>query len=148
MGQHGSRMIFVNLPVKDLDRSVDFFRKLGFSFDARFTDETATLMIVSDHASVMLLTESKFKEFTKKELVDATSHTEVITAISSESREGVDELADKALAGGGSPAIDPIEMGDFMYSRSFQDPDGHLWEVVWMDMAAVEQEAPAVGAQA
>ena len=148
MGQHGSRLIFVNLPVKDLDRSVDFFTKLGFTFDSRFTDETATLMIVSDHASVMLLTESKFKEFTKKELVDATSHTEVITAISAESREGVDELADKALAAGGSPANDPIEMGDFMYSRSFQDPDGHLWEVVWMDMAAVEQESPAVGAQA
>ncbi len=148
MGQHGSRLIFVNLPVEDLDRSVDFFTQLGFSFDARFTDETATLMIVSDHASVMLLTKSKFKEFTKKELIDTTSRTEVITAISAGSREEVDELADKALAAGGSPSIDPIEMGDFMYSRSFQDPDGHLWEVVWMDMSAVEQESPAVGAQA
>jgi hypothetical protein len=148
MGQHGSRIIFVNLPVKDLGRSVDFFTKLGFSFDSRFTDETATQMIVSDHAFVMLLTESKFKEFTTKDLVDATGHTEVITALSAESRDAVDELADKALAAGGSPANDPIGMGDFMYARSFQDPDGHLWEVVWMDMAAVEQEAPAVWAQA
>ena len=105
-------------------------------------------MIVSDHAFVMLLTEAKFKEFTKKELVDATSHTEVIIALSADSREGVDGLADKALEVGGSPANDPLEMGDFMYSRSFQDPDGHLWEVVWMDPAVLEQESPAVHAQA
>jgi predicted lactoylglutathione lyase len=136
------RMTFVNLPVKDLDRSVDFFTKLGFSFDQRFTDETATQMIISDHAFVMLLTEDKFKEFTKKELVDATSHTEVIIALSADSRDGVDELADKALEVGGSPASEPLEMGDFMYSRSFQDPDGHLWEVVWMDPAVLE-ESPA-----
>lgn len=148
MGQNGSRMIFVNLPVKNLDRSVDFFTKLGFSFDPRFTDETATQMIVSDRAFVMLLTEDRFKDFTKKELVDATSHTEVIMALSADSREGVDELADKALAVGGSPANEPLEMGDFMYSRSFQDPDGHLWEVVWMDPAAIEAESPAVSAQA
>jgi uncharacterized protein len=137
------RMTFVNLPVKDLDRSVDFFTKLGFSFDQRFTDETATQMIISDHAFVMLLTEAKFKEFTKKELVDATSHTEVIVALSADSREGVDELADKALEVGGSPASEPLEMGDFMYSRSFQDPDGHLWEVVWMDPSALREEALA-----
>jgi predicted lactoylglutathione lyase len=142
MGRNGSRMIFVNLPVKDLDRSVDFFTKLGFSFDSRFTDETATQMIVSDHAFVMLLVEDRFKDFTKKELVNAKTHTEVIMALSAESREGVDELADKALAAGGSPANEPLEMGDFMYSRSFQDPDGHLWEVVWMDPAVLE-ESPA-----
>jgi uncharacterized protein len=142
MGHNGSRMIFVNLPVKDLDRSVDFFTKLGFSFDPRFTDETATQMIVSDHAFVMLLVENRFKDFTTKELTDATTHTEVITALSAESRQGVDELADKALEAGGSPANEPLEMGDFMYARSFQDPDGHLWEVVWMDPAALE-ESPA-----
>jgi uncharacterized protein len=142
MGHNGSRLIFVNLPVKDLDRSVDFFTKLGFSFDPRFTDETATQMIVSDHAFVMLLVENRFKDFTKKELTDATTHTEVITALSAESRQGVDELADKALEAGGSPANEPLEMGDFMYARSFQDPDGHLWEVVWMDPAALE-ESPA-----
>jgi len=142
-----ARMTFVNLPVKDLDRSVDFFTRLGFSFDQRFTDETATQMIISDHAFVMLLTEDRFKDFTKKALADATTHTEVIIALSADSREGVDELADKALEVGGSPATEPLEMGDFMYSRSFQDPDGHLWEVVWMDPAVLE-ESPAEAATA
>jgi uncharacterized protein len=142
MARNGSRMLFVNLPVTDLETSVDFFTKLGFSFDPRFTDETATQMIVSEHAFVMLLVENRFKDFTKKELTDATTHTEVIMALSAESREGVDELADKALEAGGSRANEPLEMGDFMYSRSFQDPDGHLWEVVWMDPAVLE-ESPA-----
>lgn len=147
MARNGSRMMFVNLPVKDLDRSVDFFTKLGFSFDPRFTDETATQMIVSDDAFVMLLVEDRFKDFTKKELVDATRQTEVILALSAESREGVDELADKALDSGGSLANDPLEMG-FMYGRSFNDPDGHLWEVVWMDPSAIEQAEPAASVTA
>jgi uncharacterized protein len=95
-------------------------------------------MIVSDQAFVMLLVEDRFKDFTKKELADATAETEAILALSAESREEVDELADKALEVGGSPASDPIEMEDFMYSRSFQDPDGHQWEVVWMDPNAVQ----------
>jgi len=140
-------MLFVNLPVKDLDRPVEFFTSLGFSFDPRFTDETATQMIVSDDAFVMLLVEDRFKDFTKKPLADATKQTEVIMALSADSREGVDELADKALAAGGSPANEPLEMG-FMYGRSFNDLDGHLWEVVWMDPAALEAESPAVSAQA
>ena len=147
MTRNGSRMLFVNLPVKDLDRSVEFFTELGFSFDPRFTDETATQMIVGDNAFVMLLVEDRFKDFTKKELADTTKQTEVIMAVSAESREGVDELADKALGAGGSPANEPLEMG-FMYGRSFQDPDGHLWEVVWMDPSAIEAESPAVSAQA
>lgn len=147
MTSNGSRMLFVNLPVKDLDRSVEFFTGLGFSFDPRFTDETGTQMIVSDDAFVMLLVEDKFKDFTKKELVDATTQTEVIMALSAESREGVDDLADKALAAGGSPANEPLEMG-FMYGRSFQDLDGHLWEVIWMDPATLEAESAAVSAQA
>lgn len=134
-----ARMIFVNLAVEDLDRSVEFFTTLGFAFDPRFTDETATCMIVSDDAFVMLLVESKFKEFTKKELVDPTTHTEAILALSAESREGVDELADKALEAGGTPANDPLDYG-FMYGRSFQDPDGHIWEVMWMDPTAVEDQ--------
>ena len=147
MTRNGSRMLFVNLPVKDLDRSVEFFTELGFSFDPRFTDETATQMIVGDNAFVMLLVEDRFKDFTKKALADATRQTEVIMAVSAQSREGVDELADKALGAGGSPANEPLEMG-FMYGRSFQDPDGHLWEVVWMDPSAIEAESPAVSAQA
>jgi len=127
-----SRKIFVNLAVADLSRSVDFFSRLGFTFDPRFTDESATCMVVSDEAFVMLLVEPRFKGFTKKRLVDSATHTEAILAVSAESREDVDALADTALAAGGSPANDPMEL-DFMYGRSFNDPDGHLWEVFWMD---------------
>ena len=141
-----SRKIFVNLAVADLDRSVDFFTRLGFTFNPQFTDETATCMIVSDEAFVMLLVRARFEDFTKKALVDASAQTEAIIALSSETREGVDELADAALAAGGTPANDPMELG-FMYGRSFNDPDGHLWEVVWMDPAALEQEAQAAGAR-
>jgi predicted lactoylglutathione lyase len=128
--------------VKDLGRSVAFFTGLGFTFDERFTDETATAMVVNEQAVVMLLTEPKFKDFTKKELVDSRTHTETILALSADSREDVDAFADKALASGGSPANDPMELG-FMYGRSFQDPDGHQWEIFWMDPAALEQ-SPAV----
>ena len=137
MTQNGSRKIFVNLAVKDLDRSVQFFAKLGFTFDPRFTDEQATCMIVSDEAFVMLLVEGRFQDFTRKELADPARQTEAIMAVSAESRAQVDELADTALASGGSAANEPIDMDGFMYGRSFQDPDGHLWEVVWMDPAAL-----------
>ncbi len=131
-----SRKLFVNLGVKDLGRAVDFFTELGFSFDPRFTDETATCMIVSDEAFVMLLVEDKLRDFTKKELADPATQTEAILAVSADSREAVDEFADKALATGGSPANDPLDFG-FMYSRSFNDQDGHLWEVVWMDPSTI-----------
>jgi uncharacterized protein len=133
-----SREIYVNLAVKDLDRSVAFFTELGFTFNPQFTDETATCMIVGDGAFVMLLVESRFKDFTQKELADPSAQTEAIMAVSAESRDEVDALADKALTAGGSPANEPMDLG-FMYSRSFQDPDGHLWELVWMDPSAVEQ---------
>jgi predicted lactoylglutathione lyase len=137
-----SRKIFVNLAVKDLGRSVDFFTKLGFSFDPHMTDETATCMIVSDEAFVMLLTEAKFREFTRKELVDTATQNEAILALSADSREAVDELAETALREGGSFANDPLEYG-FMYGRSFNDLDGHLWEVFWMDPSALEQSPEA-----
>ena len=144
MASGASRKIFVNLPVKDLGRSVEFFTKLGFSFDPRFTDEQAACMIVSDEAFVMLLVENRFKDFTKKQVADSRTHTEAIVALTADGREGVDELADKALEAGGSPANEPIEM-DFMYGRSFQDPDGHLWEVFWMNPSALaEATADAV----
>ncbi len=142
MASATSRKIFVNLAVEDLARSVDFFTELGFSFDPRFTDEQATCMIVSDEAFVMLLVENRFKDFTKKELADPTTQTEAILAVSAESREGVDELADKALAAGGTPANDPLDMG-FMYGRSFHDPDGHLWEVIWMDPSQLAESESA-----
>lgn len=141
------RQLFVNLAVDDLDRSVAFFTALGFSFDPRFTDETATSMIVGENAYVMLLTKSKFAEFAKKPIVDSSSQTEVILAVSAASREGVDELAEAALASGGSDANDPLDFG-FMYSRSFEDPDGHVWEVVWMDEAAAQAETATAGTAA
>ena len=142
-----TRQLYVNLAVEDLDRSTAFFTTLGFSFEPRYTDDTATCMIVGEDAYVMLLTRAKFAEFTKKPIVDAASHTEVLLAISASSREGVDELADAALASGGSDANDPIDYG-FMYSRSFQDPDGHVWEIVWMDEQAAEVEAAKAAATA
>jgi predicted lactoylglutathione lyase len=138
-----SRKLFVNLAVDDLARSVEFFGGLGFTFDPRFTDETATCMVVSDEAFVMLLVRDRFQEFTQKELCEPATHTEAILALSAESREAVDELADLALASGGSPANEPLDHG-FMYGRSFHDPDGHLWEPIWMDPAAVEAGPAAV----
>jgi uncharacterized protein len=133
--------LFVNLAVDDLGRSVEFFTGLGFSFDQRFTDATATCMVLSEESFVMLLTRQKFGEFTSKEIVDSSRGTEAILALSASSREEVDAFADKALASGGSPAKDPLEYG-FMYSRSFQDPDGHLWEIFWIDQAAAEHGPP------
>jgi predicted lactoylglutathione lyase len=137
-----SRMLIPNLAVEDLDRAVAFFTELGFTFDQRFTDDTATAMVVNEQASVMLLTKSKFAEFTTRELADPTKQTEAIVALSADSREDVDAFADKALAAGGSPAKEPMDMG-FMYGRSFHDPDGHHWEIFWMDPAALEQSAPS-----
>ena len=133
-----SRLIFVNLPVKDLQKSIGFFGALGFEFNPKFTDETATCMIVSEQAFVMLLDEKRFADFTQKSIADARSSTEAILGVSADSREAVDQLADAALEAGASPANDPMDHG-FMYSRSFDDPDGHLWEVIWMDPKAAEQ---------
>lgn len=142
-----ARQLYVNLAVDDLDRSVAFFTALGFTFEPRFTDETATCMIVGEDAYVMLLTKPKFEEFTTKPLVDAAAQTEVLIAVSAASREGVDEVVEAALASGGSTASDPLDYG-FMYSRSFQDPDGHHWEVVWMDEEAAQTEAAQSAAAA
>ena len=143
MATGSPRKIFVNLAVEDLDRAVQFFTKLGFAFDQRFTDETATCMIVSDEAFVMLLVRDRFKDFTSKEICDSTAQTEVIVALSAESRDEVDQLVRTALDAGGRPANDPMDHG-FMYGWSFHDPDGHLWEILWMDQAAVEQGPPHV----
>lgn len=126
-----AKEIYVNVPVKDLDKSVEFFTKLGFEFHPEMTDEKATCMIVSDTIFVMLLTEPFFKTFTKKELTDATKNTEVILAISVESRQAVNDLVNKALEAGGSASNDPMDE-EFMYAWSFQDLDGHLWEVIAM----------------
>lgn len=128
--------IFVNLPVRDLNRSIDFFKNLGFGFNQQFTDETATCMIVSDTISVMLLTHAKFKQFSPNPICDATKSTEVLICLSSESRESVDSMVHKAIAAGGSTYNEPQDYG-FMYSHGFQDLDGHIWEIMYMDPSAV-----------
>jgi uncharacterized protein len=133
-----TQRIFVNLPVHDLARSKDFFAALGYSFDARFSDEKGAALVISEHIYAMLLTEPFFKTFTQKNVADARTDTEVMLALSARSREEVDELADKALAAGGTPTGPPQDEYDFMYGRSFYDLDGHHWEVVWMDPAALE----------
>jgi len=130
--------IFVNLPVKDLNKSVEFFTKLGFTFNSQFTDETATCMIVAEDIFVMLLTEAKFKTFTPKKICDATKSTEVLVCLSSESREKVGELVRKAVAAGGSIYSEPKDYG-FMYQHGFQDLDGHIWELIYMEPSAINQ---------
>jgi len=129
--------IFVNLPVKDLEKTKDFFSKIGFEFNEQFTDKNAACLVIGDNIFAMLLTEDYFKTFTKKDLSNATNTTEVILALSAESREQVDDIVNAALAAGGSPSNDPVDHG-FMYGWSFQDPDGHLWEVMYMDQSQVE----------
>ncbi|UQZ35980.1 glyoxalase/bleomycin resistance/extradiol dioxygenase family protein [Paenibacillus sp. PK3_47] len=124
--------VFINFPVKDLQASVEFFTAVGFEFDPNYTDENATCMIINDKTYAMLLTREFFSTFSSKAITDTSSHTEVITAISAVSREQVDELVKKALAAGGKPYNDPSDMG-FMYTWSFQDIDGHLWEIMYMD---------------
>lgn len=128
--------IFVNLPVRNLNQSVEFFTKLGFTFNPQFTDETATSMIVSDHIFVMLLTHDKFKTFTPKEICDATKSTEVLVCLSSESREEVDEMVRKAVAAGGTTYKEPQDHS-FMYGHGFQDLDGHIWEIMFMEPSAI-----------
>jgi predicted lactoylglutathione lyase len=126
--------IFVNLPVKNLDRSVEFFTRLGFGFNPKFTDEKGTCMIIGDDIYVMLLMEEFFKTFTKKQVLDATKGTEVILALSADTREQVDEIVKKATDAGGSTPNHKQDHG-FMYGWGFQDLDGHLWEVFYMDQA-------------
>lgn len=137
MAANRSRKIFLNLPVKDLKRSIEFFTKLGFSFNPQFTDETGTCMILSEEAYVMLLTEKRFKDFTQKQLCDTRTHTEGLFALSCSSRAEVDELVNTAIAAGGKHAMDKQDHG-FMYGWSFYDLDGHHWEVFWMDPATIK----------
>ncbi|MEW6765763.1 MAG: VOC family protein [Pseudomonadota bacterium] len=129
-----TRQIFVNLPVKDLQRSVAFFTSLGFEFDPRYTDENATCMIVAEDIYVMLLVESFFQTFTRKPLCDAIKATEVLVCLACDSRTEVDEMLVKALDAGGILAHEAMEE-DFMYGQSFEDLDGHIWELIYMEPA-------------
>src|SRR5438093_11417397 len=139
MSANHSRKIFVNLPVRDLKKSMDFFSSLGFEFNRQFTDEKAACMVVSSEAFVMLLSEPFFRTFTKRQLCDTTSHTEGLFALSCDSRTEVDDLVKKAIAAGGKHAMAPQDHG-FMYGWSFYDIDGHHWEVLWMDPKVQQQQ--------
>lgn len=127
-----SRKIFVNLPVKDLDKSIEFFTQLGYSFNQDFTDETATCMVISDDIFIMLLTQAKFQEFTPNPICDATQHTEVLVCLSIDSREAVDAMVASAIAAGATTYNQPKDHG-FMYVHAFQDLDGHIWELLFME---------------
>jgi predicted lactoylglutathione lyase len=137
-------MIFVNLPVADLARSRAFLEALGAVNEPKFTDETAACMTLSDSIHVMLLTHDKFRQFTPRPIVDARAGSEVLLCLSADSRETVDATVQRAVNAGG--AADPSPKQDYgvMYGRSVADPDGHIWEIMWMDPAAAEQGASAV----
>ena len=130
--------IFVNLPVRDLPKSIAFFASLGYTFNKQFTDETAACMVISEDIYAMLLTHPKFKEFTPKEICDATKATEVITCLSCESKTQVDDIIGKAVAAGGKTYKAPMDYG-FMYGNAFHDLDGHTWEYMWMDPNFVQK---------
>jgi predicted lactoylglutathione lyase len=130
-----TRSIFVNLAVRDLKKSMDFFSSLGFEFNPQFTDDKAACMIINDDSYVMLLTQPFFQTFTKREICATATATEALIAISCDSRAKVDEMVRKAVAGGGKEAMDKQDLG-FMYGGSFYDPDGHHWEAIWMDSRA------------
>ena len=134
-----STKIFLNLPIKDLDKTIAFFTKAGFTFNKQFTDENATCMIISEDIFAMLLVEKFFKTFTKKTICDTTKSTEVILALGVKSRKKVDELMKKVLAAGATEPREAQEHG-WMYGRSFQDINGHLWEVFWMDPSKVQKD--------
>jgi predicted lactoylglutathione lyase len=132
-----SRMLFVNLPVADLEASKAFFAKLGFEYNAQFTDENAAAMVVNEQTSVMLLAKPYFETFTDKAVIDPLTQVQTLLSFSAESREEVDTLAETAVANGGKETKEPQDLG-FMYQRAFQDLDGHVWEVGHMDMSKVD----------
>ena len=134
-----AKQIFVNLPVKDLQKSIQFFTHLGYTFNPQFTDDKATCMIVGDNIFVMLLVEDRFKDFTKKAVSDAHKTTEVLLALDADSREEVDTMVRKAIEGGGSTYAEPADHG-WMYQHSYADLDGHQWEICYMDISKFPQQ--------
>jgi len=145
------RLAFLNLPVTSAAASRAFFQSLGFSFDERFCDEQTACLVLSEMAYVMLLERPRFAGFTAKPLGDPATTTSALICVSAADRDGVDALADAALAAGATPAKDPMDHGS-MYGRSFYDLDGHHWEVMWMSQEALDQagaaQQDAVGASA
>lgn len=136
------KMIFLNLPVTDLVRSTAFYQAVGASKNPQFSDNTASCMVLSDTIHVMLLTHDKFRQFTPKKIADAKTSNQVLICLSADSRDAVDDIVGKAAGAGGSADPSPKADFSFMYGRSFEDPDGHMWGVMWMDV-----EAHAAGAQ-
>ena len=134
------RQIYVNLPIRNMERTQAFFRSLGFSFNPQFTNEQGACMVVADDIYVMLLTEPFFQTFTKKPVADASRSTEVLICLSCESRAAVDDLVRKAVAAGGRTPVPPQDHG-FMYGHGFEDLDGHQWELMYMDPNAVPPQA-------
>jgi uncharacterized protein len=141
-----SKLIFVNLPVTDLARATAFYQAIGARKDERFCDGTASCMVFSETIHAMLLTHDKFRQFTPKVIANARETSEVLICISAESREGVDEMVARAGASGGTIDPGPRQDYGFMYGRSFEDPDGHIWEVMWMDVEAAKAAGPDVTA--
>lgn len=137
------RMIFVNLPVRDLPRAVAFYEAVGATKNAQFSDDTAACMVISDTIYVMLLTHPKFADFSPRPIADAHAATGMLLALSQDSRAEVDATLARVAAAGGTADPRPAQDLGFMYSRSFEDPDGHVWEPFWMDMAAVEPATEA-----
>ena len=131
-----AKMIFLSLPVSDLARSTSFYQAIGAEKNAQFSDDTASCMVLSDTIHVMLMTHDKYRQFTSKKIADAKTTSQVLICISADSRDAVDETIAKAQAAGGAPDPSPVDDYDFMYGRSFEDLDGHLWGANWMDFAA------------
>lgn len=140
------KLIFVNLPVADLPRSIAFYKAVGAAQNMQFSDDTAACMVLSETIHVMLLTHPKYRSFTTKQIPDARTVAQVMIAVTEDSREAVDaRVADATGAGGGADPT-PTQDHGFMYGRSFEDPDGHIWEVVWMDPAAVAPQSDEAAA--
>ncbi len=132
--------IYVNLAVKDLDKSTAFFKAIGFKHNPKFTDKTGACIVFSDEINVMLLTHGKFKGFAKKPIADAHKTTEVLTCLAFDKKAKVDEIVDKAITAGGSEQKQEPQDNESMYMRSFNDLDGHVWEILWMDPKGMEKQ--------
>ena len=133
-----SSQTYINLPVKDLNRTKEFFGSIGFEFNPQFSDENSACLVINDNTFVVMLTESYFNTYVSKPIANLASHSAGIIALTANSREHADELAEKAYAAGGKPYKDALDHG-FMYVKSFEDPNGHLWEIGYFDMSAFSQ---------
>ena len=141
-----AKMIFLSLPVSDLARSTSFYRAIGADKNVQFSDDTASCMVLSDTIHVMLMTHDKYRQFTSKKIADAKNISQVLISLSVDSRDAVDETIGRAQVAGGAPDPSPVDEYDFMYGRSFEDPDGHLWGVMWMDVAATAAQSSTAAA--